>query len=125
MLASSSSSGEPGEVRFRGQVTSESLPITMIAPAEGRPAPDTPSPGRTKAIDRRGSYTKTAPRISTSRGPTSPRLAHRVQEIAHRVLAAEALLDRQLEIGLVAEPRGKIDDRVALSLRTIHQSRQP
>ena len=52
MLASSFlSSGEPGEVPLRGQVTSHSLPITMIAPA-----PHTPSAGRTMAIDRRGSY---------------------------------------------------------------------
>ena len=35
MLASSCSSGEPGEVPFHRQVTSESLPITRIAPAEG------------------------------------------------------------------------------------------
>jgi hypothetical protein len=57
MLASSFlSSGEPREVPLRGQVTSESLPITMIAPAEGHPAPHTPSAGRTMAIDRRGSY---------------------------------------------------------------------
>ena len=34
MLASSCSSGEPGEAPFHRQVTSESPPITRIAPAE-------------------------------------------------------------------------------------------
>jgi hypothetical protein len=37
MLASSSSSGEPGEIPFHRQVTSGSLPIMRIAPAEGHP----------------------------------------------------------------------------------------
>jgi len=67
MLASSSSSGEPGEVPFHGQVTSENLPITMIAPAEAQPAPHTSSPGRTMAIGRRRSYAKTTPRTQLER----------------------------------------------------------
>ena len=67
MLASSSSSGEPGEVPFHVQVTSENLPITMIAPAEAQPAPHTSSPPRTMALVRRRSCAKTTPRTELER----------------------------------------------------------
>jgi hypothetical protein len=52
----------------------------MIAPAEGQPAPHTPSPGRTMAIGRRGSYAKTTPRTR----PTSPRVGAPEQEFTFR-----------------------------------------
>jgi hypothetical protein len=63
--------GEPGEVPFHGQVTSENLPITMNAPAEAQPAPHTSSPGRTMAIGRRRSYAKTTSRTELERVFTS------------------------------------------------------
>ena len=42
-----------GRSRFPRPVTSENLPITIIAPAEAQPAPHTSLPSRTMAIGRR------------------------------------------------------------------------
>jgi hypothetical protein len=76
VLASSSSSGEPGEIPFHRQV-SWSLPITRIAPAEGH-------------LRRTHHHPAIDDVCHHHHG-----LAHRVQEFAHRDLAAEVMLDWQ------------------------------
>jgi hypothetical protein len=74
MLASSSSSGEPGESPFSRPGHFREAADNYDCAGRGQPAPHTPSPGRRMAISRRGSYAKTTPRTSTSPTPiTRPR----------------------------------------------------
>jgi hypothetical protein len=69
MLASSSSSGEPGESPFSRPGHFREAADNYDCAGRGQPAPHTPSPGRRMAISRRGSYAKTTPRTSTSPTP--------------------------------------------------------
>jgi hypothetical protein len=74
MLASSSSSGEPGESPFSRPGHFREAADNYDCTGRGQPAPHTPSPDRRMAISRGGSYAQTTPRTSTSPTPiTRPR----------------------------------------------------
>ena len=136
MLASRSSSGEPGEVPFHGQVTSENLPITMIAPAEAQPAPHTSSPGWAVAIGGRRSYAKTTSRtelerVFTSNGDAALRRSELESPESDQIIAARRVTIEQQDATFrtsshSARPRGRrapahdrIADRSALVVSTL------
>jgi hypothetical protein len=74
MLASSSSSGEPGESPFSRPGHFREAADNYDCTGRGQPAPHTSSPDRRMAISRGGSYAQTTPRTSTSPTPiTRPR----------------------------------------------------